>query len=264
MENISNPPDAQTGFLNAVNTIVDQYIREALEQCEKPVIAISREDIQKRLAMMQYTAEELIIGLLAERKETAFVNDCSDPITIALTQEAIDQYRAQERKELAWEEVAVIHANHTLWLYGKGGEQADFTLCQLHDMALPHMVFDHAIFRNALLMHLDLTNSSFCDCDFTGARFIGCDMPSTTMSRCCFHGAVFDGCRMRGTQLNHGNFAGAFLRDCDVWSANMQDICVDKLALQNTNLDQADIRGLIDEEAAWKQMTEPLEEIEGM
>ena len=73
MENISNPPDAQTGFLNSVNTIVDQYIREALEQCEKPVIAISREDIQERLAMMQYTAEELIIGLLAEREETAFV-----------------------------------------------------------------------------------------------------------------------------------------------------------------------------------------------
>ena len=69
---------------------------------------------------------------------------------------------------------------------------------------------------------------------------------------------------MRGTQLNHGNFAGAFLRDCDVWSANMQDICVDKLALQNTDLDQADIRGLIDEEAAWKRMMEPLEEIQGM
>lgn len=264
MENISNLPDAKTGFLNAVSTIVDQYIKEALEQSEKPVIEISREDIQERLTMMQYTAEELIIGLLAEREETAFVNDCSDTITIALTQKAIDQYRAQERKELAWEEVAVIHANHTLWLYGKGGEQADFTLCQLNDMALPNMVFDHSIFRNALLMHLDMTQSCFCDCDFSGARFIGCDMSSIMMTRCCFRGAVFDGCRMRGTQLNYGNFAGAFLLDCDVWSANMQDICVEKLALQNTNLDQADIRGLIDDEIMWKRMTEPLEEIEGM
>ena len=241
-----------------------QKQKEALEQSEKPVIEISREDIQERLAMMQYTAEELIIGLLAEREETAFVNDCSDPITIALTQEAIDQYRAQERKELTWEEVAVMHANHTLWLYGKGGEQADFTLCQLNDMALPNMVFDHGIFRDALLIHLDMTQSCFCDCDFSGARFIGCDMSSIMMTRCCFRGAVFDGCRMRGTQLNYGNFAGAFLLDCDVWSANMQDICVEKLALQNTNLDQADIRGLIDDEIMWKRMTEPLEEIEGM
>lgn len=264
MENNMKPSDAKTGFLNAVNTIVDQYIKEALERSEQPVIEIPREDIQERLAMMKYTSEELVIGLLAERAETDFVNEKADTITMALTQDAIEKYTMRNWRELTWGEVAVTHANHILWLYGKGGEAADFSRCKLHDMALPHMMFDHGNFRDAVLMHIDMSQSSFSNCDFTGTRFIGCDMLAASMTRCCFRGAVFDGCKMRGTQLNYGNFTGALMRDCDVWSAEIQDSCVERLALQNTNLDKADIRGIIDEEAVWKRMTEPLEEIEGM
>ena len=97
-----------------------------------------------------------------------------------------------ELKTLTEDDLAILHAKHTLWVYGVGGEQADFSHCRIAGLSFGDMQFNGACFRDAVLEDVDLSGAGVCNADFTGARFVHCKMDGIAAEECVFQNAVFE------------------------------------------------------------------------
>ena len=68
-------------------------------------------------------------------------------------------------KTLTADDLVILHAKHTLWVYGVGGEQADFSHCRIAGLNLGDMQFNGALFLNAVLEDVDFGNAGVCGAD---------------------------------------------------------------------------------------------------
>lgn len=162
-----------------------------------------------------------------------------------------------ELKTLTADDLAIIHAKHTLWNYGEVGEQADFSHCRISGLSLGDMQFNGAIFRNAVLENMDLRSVGICGADLTGARFVNCRMDGIAAEESDFHNAVFENCTLAEAHLAHSNLTGAKLKDCIAFGADLRNCCVENLNLENTELTDTDTRGILEKERDWEQSLRP-------
>ena len=139
-----------------------------------------------------------------------------------------------ELKTLTEDDLAILHAKHTLWVYGVGGEQADFSHCRIDGLSFGDMQFNGACFRDAVLEDVDLSGAGVCNADFTGARFVHCRMDSIAAEECDFQNAVFENCTLAQAHLAHSNLIGAAMKDCTLFSADLRNCCVENLSLEDT------------------------------
>lgn len=158
-----------------------------------------------------------------------------------------------ELKTLTEDDLAILHAKHTLWVYGAGGEQADFSHCRIAGLPFGNMQFNGACFRDAVLEDVDLSGAGACNADFTGARFFHCRMDGIAAEECVFQNAVFENCTLSQAHLAHSNLTGAAMKDCVLWGADLRNCCVENLSLEDTELEDAYTQGVMRREQDWQQ-----------
>lgn len=162
-----------------------------------------------------------------------------------------------EPKTLTADDLVILHAKHTLWVYGVGGEQADFSRCRIAGLNLGDMQFNGALFRNAVLEDVDFGNAGACGADFTGARLVHCRMDGLAAEECDFHGAVFENCTLAQAHLAHSNLTGATMKDCILCGADLRNCCVENLGLEDTELEDAYTQGIAEKEQDWERSCGP-------
>ena len=158
-----------------------------------------------------------------------------------------------ELKHLTSDDLAILHAKHTLWVYGVGGEQADFSHCRIAGLSFGDMQFNGSCFRDAVLEDVDLSGAGVCNADFTGARFVHCKMDGIAAEECVFQNAVFENCTLAQAHLAHSNLIGAAMKDCILCGADLRNCCVENLSLEDTELEDAYTQGVMRREQDWQQ-----------
>ena len=158
-----------------------------------------------------------------------------------------------ELKNLTSDDLAILHAKHTLWVYGVGGEQADFSHCRIAGLSFGDMQFNGSCFRDAVLEDVDLSGAGVCNADFTGARFVHCRMDGIAAEECDFRDAVFENCTLAQAHLAHSNLIGAAMKDCILCGADLRNCCVENLSLEDTELEDAYTQGAMKKEQEWEQ-----------
>ena len=162
-----------------------------------------------------------------------------------------------ELKHLTSDDLAILRAKHTLWVYGVGGEQADFSHCRIAGLSFGDMQFNGACFRDAVLEDVDFGNAGVCGADFTGARFVYCKMDGIAAEECVFQNAVFENCTLAQAHLAHSNLTGAAMKDCILYSADLRNCCVENLSLEDTELGDAYTQGIVEKEQDWERSCGP-------
>ena len=162
-----------------------------------------------------------------------------------------------ERKNLTEDDLAILHAKHTLWSYGVGGEQADFSHCRIAGLSFGDMQFNGAIFQDAVLENVDFGNTGVCGADFCGARFVHCRMDGLAAEECDFRDAVFENCTLAQAHLAHSNLTGATMKDCILCGADLRNCCVENLSLEDTELEGAYTQGIVEKEQDWERSCGP-------
>ena len=162
-----------------------------------------------------------------------------------------------ELKNLTADDLAILHAKHTLWSYGVGGEQADFSHCRIAGLALGDMQFNGASFRDAVLEDVDFGSASVCGADFSGARFVHCRMDGLAAEECDFRDAVFENCTLAQAHLAHSNLTGATMKECLLCGTDMRRCCIENLCLEDTELEDAYTQGVMKKEQEWEQNSSP-------
>ena len=177
---------------------------------------------------------ELFAQMVQDRPEISRVNQRGDTIEAEVSEEYLPVQNDNDLRMIEREEFEIICAKHTLWLYGEGGERADFSDCLLKNLnfrqkELPHALFhgtkfvdcnflfavlSGGEFQNAVLSHVqmgdtDVTGSDFAgtqwkfsnlsclrisDCSLTGASFYDSDLSGVVMSNSCVKDMVIDNC----------------------------------------------------------------------
>ena len=156
-----------------------------------------------------------------------------------------------EMKTLTEDDLAILHAKHTLWVYGVGGEQADFSHCRIAGLPFGNMQFNGGCFRDAVLEDVDFGNAGVCGADFTGARFVHCKMDGIAAEECDFRDAVFENCTLAQAHLAHSNMTGAAMKDCLLCGTDMRRCCIENLSLEDAELEDAYTQGVMRREQDW-------------
>lgn len=162
-----------------------------------------------------------------------------------------------EPKTLTADDLVILHAKHTLWVYGVGGEQANFSRCRIAGLNLGDMQFNGALFRNAVLEEVDFGSAGVCGAEFNGARLVHCRMDGLAAEECDFHGAVFENCTLANAHLAHSNLTGATMKDCILCGADLRNCCVENLSLEDTELEDAYTQGIAEKEQDWERSCGP-------
>lgn len=118
----------------------------------------------------------------------------------------IENYNS--RKIITQEEAEIICAKHLLWLYDQsGGQQANFTNCDLTDICLEHKNLNSAIFINAKLKNTNLENSQLCFADFSYAKIQDSQFNNCDMEESIFDDAYITGCEFENIIATNSNIS---------------------------------------------------------
>lgn len=164
----------------------------------------------------------------------------------------------KEYRQLTAEQFQVMYAKHLLWLHDEGGEQADFTDCDLSDFDISHKTLNSAIFAGARIHSTSMADTELCFCDFTGADIYDCDMQNITADEVCFKDAKLCDCRLDGAVMCHGNFAGTDFAGSSLKNVHMPNSCLDGTMVAASALDTADIRNYSTDEQDWSSTSDPV------
>ena len=193
--------------------------------------------------------KDVFTAMLQARSEVVDMDVSGDDIGVVLSMEAIQEHADSKLRVLTIDEVVIMHAKHTLWRYGVGGLQADFTGCRLSGLDLHEMCFDGADFRGALIENCDLRNVQANSADFRGSRFMNCTMDYFTAEDADFSDAKFVECDIAGGRLADSKFQRTLVMDSDLTNADLTDADVKTIDIQDTETKGVELKGTVFAEA---------------
>ena len=193
--------------------------------------------------------KDVFTAMLQARPEVVDMDVSGDDIGVVLSMEAIQEHADSKLRVLTIDEVVIMHAKHTLWRYGVGGLQADFTGCRLSGLDLHEMCFDGADFRGALIENCDLRNVQANSADFRGSRFMNCAMDYFTAEDTDFSDAKFVECDIAGGRLADSKFQRTLVMDSDLTNADLTDADVKNIDIQDTETKGVELKGTVFAEA---------------
>lgn len=171
------------------------------------------------------------------------------------------KYLPTEKKEyrsLSQERADIMCAKHILWLHDAGGEQADFSDCELANLDLSHRDLNNALFHRAFLYGTSLQGSYLCFADFSGAEIENCNAKNIAADEAVFKNTVVRNCDFSGAFMEHCNFSGADLTGTAVKNARMQNACIDGATVPDIVFEQADFRNYSTDEQDWSKTSDPV------
>lgn len=189
--------------------------------------------------------QDVFTAMLQARPEVVDMHVSGDDIGVVLSMEAIQAHADSKLRVLTMDEVIIMHAKHTLWRYGVGGLQADFTGCRVSALDLHEMCFDDADFRGALIENCDMLNVQANAADFRGTRFVNCNMDYFTAEDADFSGASFMGCSLTGGRLADSKFRQTLIMDSNMINADLTDADVKTIDIRDTQTQGTDLKDTI-------------------
>ncbi len=166
----------------------------------------------------------LLIDMLCECEEVEDVSNCTDGITITVTEESLQGDKNLRR--LTQAEVDIMCAKHILWFNGAGGEQADFSGCLLEDIKLPTNL-PNAIYNDAMFVGVSFKDSTICYSLFNNAKFYDCDFTGVDSVGSGYRRARFYNCTLDRGNFENSNFAWSSFVGGTALSANFENCCIE-------------------------------------
>lgn len=193
--------------------------------------------------------QDVFTAMLQARPEVVDMDVSGDDIGVVLSMEAIQEHADSKLRVLTQDEVVIMHAKHTLWRYGVGGLQADFTGCRLSGLDLHEMCFDGADLRGALIENCDMRNVQANSADFRTTRFVNCTMDYFTAEEADFSDAQFAECEITGSRLAESKFQRTVILDSNLTNADLTDADVKTIEIQDTETQGVELKGTVFAEA---------------
>lgn len=222
--------------------VLNKVLAEALEHHEQGTYALSAVGTHD---------PELLAAMLGERQEVTSAQTDGESIHITLSPESIAAYERSKLRVLSQEDVDIMCAKHTLWIYDAGGERADFSNCLLSGLDLQHRPLNGANFSGALLERTNLSSAGVCFCSFENAKFVDCQMVGISAEEADFRNASFSGCCARMGHMAHSNFTGAQFENTDLWMADLRNCCVSPESIPEEEAEGINLKGASSDEESW-------------
>lgn len=244
---VPSPHDTSPALLaygRKMESLIDQALTEALEHHDKGSYVFPPG---------RTNDPELFAAMLNERQEVTSVQTDGADIHITLSPESISAYQRSKLRALNQEDVDILCAKHTLWVYGVGGEKADFSGCLLSGLDLSHRPLNGANFTGALLERTDLSSAGVCFCSFENAKFVDCQMVGVSAEESDFRGASFSGCHVRMGHMAHSNFSSVQFEHTDLWMADPRNCCVRPESIPEEETLGVNLNGSSSDEESWSR-----------
>ncbi len=193
---------------------------------------------------------ELLLELLGNRTEVEDMEVDGDDILLTISPEYLPR-RDQELRTLSQEEFKVACAKHLLWIYGAGGEQADFSNCEFLGTDFSNMDLNSAVFDGAVFKSCTFHDASLCFASFRGCTFLGCGCRDLTAEEANFQKVVFDHCDLSGAVMTHSDLSDAVLQDCETDRASMQNCLIKGMLLRDAAAAELNMIGTTVDAEAW-------------
>lgn len=246
---------ALQSFCDRMQEAMERIVHAALLHQENGMVRIPLSTLAT--APGEYPLDAALLSeMLSGRPEFQVVELFEDEITVQMDSKYIPAERVY--RQLTEEQVQIACAKHLLWLYDKGGEQADFSGCDLSGMDLSKQKLNSAIFVGTKLDSTGLTEAELCFADFTGAVLSDCDAQNISADEAVFKNAVLLDCDLSGARMEHCNFTGADLTGTTLYNVRMQGACLDGATIPDCAYEQADLRNSSMDEQDWSDHSGPV------
>lgn len=242
-------------FCDRMQTVMEEIVRTAPMLQQDGMLRIALSELAP--AHGEYPPDfKLLHEMVCARPEFLAAELFDDELVLQMDPKYLPTEEALRRP--TEEELQIMCAKHLLWAYGEGGEQADFSGCDLSELDLSGLKLNGAIFTGANLWATSLERAELCFADFSGAVLENCNAKSISADEAVFKNAVLLDCDLSNAQMEHCNFTGADLTGTTLWNARMRFACLDGATLPDCAYEQADIRSISMNEQTWSGRAEPV------
>lgn len=248
---------ALTAYGERLGKFLDQCIEKALDKHDDATYVFTFEELAKEFTDGGFD-RDVFATMVGARSEVVDLDVTDQDIMMVLSLETIQEHADSKLRVLSQDDVIIMHARHTLWTYGVGGDQAVFTGCRLSGLDMHEYQFNGADFRGALIENCDLRNMGACSADLRGARFVNCEMECFTAEESDFSETSFRDCHMRAARLAGSTFQNVILMDSDLSKTDLSNATVKQVEVQDSEMEDVNLRGADVDDPDWVQ------EMEGM
>ncbi len=219
--------------MKTMGELVDYYANEVIKQPTDADVILDGTAVLDRVERQQQAFNEILFAdMMVEHPgiENIDSHQVGYVVTKAKQPDAIMRILNQA-------DVDIMCANHTLWIHGRGGKQADFSRCLLRGIDLSHRNLCNAIFDETILQDVDLTASNISQASFVRSQITGTNFDDAHAVKAIWRGANLHRCRAMQTNFSRGDFCDAVFTDSIAEGASFSDC----------RTDGADLRDVMDD-----------------
>lgn len=215
IEGMKRYPSLQKHASNMIE-YVDEYVNQILRTQRSGNAKVYLDEVCNNYQRKYNEAidPDLFREMLSERDEFSEVEEEYGKLFIEIN----EAYLSDEPYEITQKELNIISANHMLWKYNLGGEQADLSNCVLRGLNMVGMNLSDCECDNTEFYDCLMQNANFDYAHLESARFFDCDMRSICARRASLYRARFEDC-----DLTDSVFRDSILRDATVINCDTQN-----------------------------------------
>jgi uncharacterized protein YjbI with pentapeptide repeats len=131
------------------------------------------------------------------------------------------------------------------FLWKAGLDTGDNPVVSLNAAPLNSTLFQHALLMSINLSGALLINSTFDDCDLTGANFTKAELPGATLTNVNLSGAIMIGANLYGARLEDATLNDVNLARASLQHANLSGDDLRQVNLAAANLAGANLKGAL-------------------
>lgn len=249
--NFEQYPALKNQYENAIS-VNEHYTQEALTNQQEGMYRFLVDDVFSEVAG-QYLTKSLLEDMMQDNPYFEHAELIDDEIFITLAEQPMQAEGKQPIRKLTSQEVEIMLAKHVLWLHDAGGEQADFSNCEIYDMDLESYRLDQAIFKNAVIRNTSLRCAEMQGTDFENALFEVCDISHVIPEDANFKGASFKVCDMQATVFKNCNMKDVTFFQVATSDCRMNNCCIENVKIRNDDSQKISLQECSRDENEWKQ-----------
>lgn len=218
-------------FNARMERIVERYVKQAVERNQDGIFRLLMGDLHSAVDNEPFD-DAVFMEMISSRPEIEYAELFDDELVLKMTSE-YSHCENREYRPLTEEEVNVICALHTLWLHNSGGEQADFSGCEIRNVdmrckPLAQAILDGAKFVNCrfernCMREISAEETVFSDCSFYDAAIEDSNLKSVR-----FYNTYFT-----ATQIIRTNMSDSVMQGCAVSAFDIKESCVQGAEFDN-------------------------------
>lgn len=242
-------------FNARMERIVERYVKKAVERNQDGMFRLLMGDLHSTVDNESFD-DAVFMEMISTRPEIEYAELFDDELVLKLIPE-YSHCESADYRLLTEEDVSVICALHTLWLHNSGGEQADFSGCEIRDVDLRCKPLGQAI----------LDGAKFVNCRFEGNGLKEISAEETVFSDCSFYDVAIEDSNLKGvrfyntdftaTQITRTNMTDAVMQGCAVSAFGIKESCIQGADFDNISRSFLDTSECTEDEEWWQSHYRP-------